>query len=200
LDDEGRQFIRFVVDGVKRMDRLIIDVLDYARIGRLTKPKSETSLAVVAADVAFNLRAALEESGGTLTLAEDLPDVWADRTEMVRLLQNLITNALKFRSPDRPPEVRITAEHRLNEVQVNVEDNGIGIKPTDFERIFGIFQRLHSREQYEGSGIGLAVCKKIVEHHGGRIWVEQALPQGSRFCFTLAAVPAGNDVGNLSVA
>ena len=200
LDDEGRQFIRFVVDGVKRMDRLIIDVLDYARIGRLTKPKSETSLSVVATDVAFNLRAALEESGGTLTLAEDLPNVWADRTEMVRLLQNLITNALKFRSPDRPPEVRITAEHRLNEVQVNVEDNGIGIKPTDFERIFGIFQRLHSREQYEGSGIGLAVCKKIVEHHGGRIWVEQALPQGSRFCFTLAAVPAGNDVGNLSVA
>ena len=200
LDDEGRQFIRFVVDGVKRMDRLIIDVLDYARIGRLTKPKSETSLAVVAADVAFNLRAALEESGGTLTLAEDLPDVWADRTEMVRLLQNLITNALKFRSPDRPPEVRITAEHRLNEVQVNVEDNGIGIKPTDFERIFGIFQRLHSREEYEGSGIGLAVCKKIVEHHGGRIWVEQALPQGSRFCFTLAAVPAENDEGNLSVA
>lgn len=200
LDEEGRQFIRFVVDGVKRMDRLIIDVLDYARIGRLSKPKSETPLAVVAADVAFNLRAALEESGGTLILAENLPEVWADRTEMVRLLQNLVTNGLKFRSPDRPPEVSITAECRLNEVQVTVADNGIGIKPTDCERIFGIFQRLHSREQYEGSGIGLAVCKKIVEHHGGRIWVEQALPHGSRFCFTLARVPAGNDEGNLSVA
>jgi len=198
MDEEGRQFIQFVVDGVKRMDRLIIDVLDYARIGRLTKPMAETALNEVAEEAAFNLRAALEETGGTLNIAADLPRVWADRTEMVRLLQNLTNNALKFRSPERVPCVSIRSETRNGEMTVVVEDNGIGIAPADSSRIFGIFQRLHGRTEYEGTGIGLAVCKKIVDHHRGRIWVEPAEPFGSRFCFTLGVTPDGLEQDNLS--
>jgi PAS domain S-box-containing protein len=191
LDEEGRQFIRFVVDGVKRMDRLIIDVLDYARIGRITKPMADTALTEIAAEVVFNLRAAIDEAGASLSVDVNLPLVWADRTEMVRLLQNLITNALKFRAPERPAKIAIRAEDRDGETVVVVEDNGIGIAPADTVRVFGIFQRLHSRDQYEGTGIGLAVCKKIVEHHLGRIWVEAAEPFGSRFCFTVGTYPSG---------
>lgn len=193
LDAEGRQFIGFVTDGVRRMDQLIIDVLDYARIGRISRPMGEAALAEIATEAAFTLRAAIAEAGAEVNIVPGLPTIRADRGEMVRLLRNLLSNALKFRSPERPAKITVQATRRDDETVVTVEDNGIGIAPSDALRVFGIFQRLHSRDQYEGTGIGLAVCKKIVERHGGRIWVEPIQPCGSRFCFTIGTQPFDQD-------
>jgi chemotaxis family two-component system sensor kinase Cph1 len=124
------------------------------------------------------------EDNGTIVTYDELPTVMADKSQLTRLLQNLIGNAVKFHKDTRP-EVHIGVEHADGEWTFSVRDNGIGIDSKDFERIFMIFQRLHSREEYEGTGIGLAVCKEIVERHGGRIWVESEPGRGSTFCFTM---------------
>lgn len=165
------------------MQALINDLLAYSRVGTRGKPFVPADCAAVLAGVLADLNVALQESGAVVTHAA-LPSVRADATQLMQLFQNLIANAIKFRG-ERPPEIRVGAERGAGEWVFSVRDNGIGIEPQYFERVFGVFQRLHTRREYPGTGIGLAICKKIVERHGGRIWVESQPGQGSTFYFTL---------------
>lgn len=185
LDAEGREFIGFARDGAQRMDRLIVDLLEYSRVGRRSAPSRPVALDEIAVRAVRNLEIAIAESGAEVTIGPGLPTVDGDENELVRLLQNLIGNAVKYHAPDRPPRVTLTVSETDGAWTFAVTDNGIGIAPEHRERVFGIFQRLHSREAFDGTGIGLAVCRKIVERHGGRIWVDEAPEAGSRFLFTL---------------
>ena len=190
LDSDADEFIAFLVDGAKRMQGMILDLLEYSRVERLGSEFVAFDGAEALEDARLNLSAAMTEAGGRITVGP-MPVVTADRSQFVRLLQNLIGNALKYRHPDHVLEIRVTAECLGDAWRFAVADNGIGIKAEYFERIFQVFQRLHTREQYPGSGIGLAICKKIVERHGGRIWVESDPDKGSVFSFTLPIRPAG---------
>ncbi len=184
LDPEAQEFVAFILDGVKRMRQLITDLLAYSRAGR-----SETFGPVEVEECVrgslANLKAALEESHATVE-HQPLPEVCGDRTQLTQLFQNLIGNAVKYRG-QQVPRVKIRVEPKPGEWLFAIEDNGIGIDPKYSERIFQAFQRLHTREEYAGTGIGLAICKKIVESHGGRIWVESEPGRGSTFFFTLPA-------------
>ncbi len=186
LDDQAREYIHYAVDGAQRMSRLIQDLLEFSRVGTHGREMDPVQTDQAVQSALANCRATVESSGGQVELGP-LPRVLGDSAQMTQLFQNLIGNAVKFRRPDVPPRVRITAERQDGQWLFRVADNGIGIDPQQAERIFLIFQRLHTREQYEGTGIGLAICKKIVERHSGRIWVESAPGQGSTFCFTLPA-------------
>jgi PAS domain S-box-containing protein len=185
LDEEGRQFIGFARSGAERMDRLIVDLLEYSRIGRKVRGRESVHVAEMLAEPVRIMSPLAEEAGGSvrLELAEDVGAILGERIELERLIQNLIGNAIKYRAPERPPVVTVTAVRSdlEGEMHIAVSDNGIGIAPEHFERIFGIFQRLHGRDEYEGTGIGLAICKKIVDHHKGRIWIESKLGEGSVF-------------------
>lgn len=180
LDEEGRECIDFARDGAQRMDRLIVDLLEYSRVGRKAKPFRPVPLDEPLRLAMLNLEVAIRDAGALVTLdgpdGGALPAVAGDDNELMRLFQNLIGNAVKYREPGRPPVVRVTAASERQggapAVRIDIRDNGIGIAAEDRDRIFGIFQRLHRREEYEGTGVGLAVCKKVVEHHGGRLWVE----------------------------
>jgi PAS domain S-box-containing protein len=183
LDEQGKDWTERIVNGAVRMQRLIADLLTYSRVGRMGKAFAPTDCDRVFAEVCNNLRVAMEECQASVT-TDPLPTVTADETELLQLFQNLVSNALKFRS-EGPVVIQVGARRQGAEWLFTVRDNGIGIDPKYVERIFLIFQRLHSRGKYPGTGIGLAVCKKIVEHHGGRIWVESQPGQGSTFCFTL---------------
>jgi signal transduction histidine kinase len=183
LDSDADEFINYAVDGVVRMKTLINDLLDYSRVGTRGKELSATDCEDVLAYTLTNLQRSIEESGAAITHSS-LPTVMADASQLGQLFQNLIGNAVKFRG-DAPPAVHISAEQKENEWLFTVRDNGIGIHPDYAGRIFEIFQRLHSRAEYPGTGIGLAICKKIVERHGGRIWVESEPNSGSTFSFTL---------------
>jgi PAS domain S-box-containing protein len=185
LDADAHQFIDFAVDGAHRMRRLIDDLLEYSRVGTRGKPPVQTESAAVLRAVLENLSLAIEESGATVTQDRTLPTVLADETQLGQVFQNLIANALKFRGAE-PPRIHIGAQRENGRWTFSVSDNGIGIAGEFFERIFVIFQRLHTREEYAGTGIGLAVCKKIVERHGGRIWVRSEPGAGTTFYFTLA--------------
>ncbi len=185
LDEDGREFLGFARDGAKRMDRLIVDLLEYSRVGRRTTALKECPLAEVVDIALQNLRAAIAEAGATVTVDCGLPVVAGDFNELVRLFQNLLGNAVKYRAADRAPVVRLSCRGEDGAWRVAVADNGIGIPEEHRDRVFGIFQRLHSRDRYEGTGIGLAVCKKIVEHHQGRIWVESTPGRGSVFHVSL---------------
>ncbi|MGE5477621.1 MAG: ATP-binding protein [Bacteroidales bacterium] len=187
LDQDCTEFLNFARDGAQRMDRLVLDLLEYSRIGRLQRPLGGVDLNQVVEEVRRNLAAAIADSGGTVTVAGPLPIVVGDAQELTRLLQNLVGNALKYHASERPPVVEIIAQQAGTEWRVAIKDNGIGIAPEHFARVFGVFQRLHTREQYDGTGIGLAICKKVVEHHGGRIWVESEPGCGSTFTLTLPA-------------
>jgi PAS domain S-box-containing protein len=187
LDDDAHEFIGYAVDGVRRMQSLISDLLAYSRVGSRGLAAERVELDAVFARTIDVLSAALEESGAQVT-ADPLPVVTADPVQIGQVLQNLVGNALKFHG-DAPPRVHVGAERRGAEWVIWVRDNGIGIAPEYAQRIFVIFQRLHTRAEYEGTGIGLSICKKIVERHGGRIWVESAEGEGSTFFFTL---PAGD--------
>ena len=186
LDTDADEFIAFAVDGVMRMQGLINDLLVLSRVGSHSEPMRETDSARAFEQAIANLHAAIVENAAVVR-ARDLPAVCADATQLVQLFQNLIGNALKFRRTT-VPVIRVTARRRGREWQFRVEDNGIGIEPRYQRRIFDIFKRLHTRSAYPGNGVGLAICKRIVERHGGRIWVESKLGQGSRFFFTLPAV------------
>ncbi|MDQ2101710.1 ATP-binding protein [Azospirillum isscasi] len=181
LEEETAEYIRFARDGAQRMDRLIVDLLEYSRVGRKTRPFALCAAAGIFATVRDNLSEAIAEASATLSIAEELPVLWGDENELERLFQNLIGNAVKYRVAGRPPEIRVAAAAEAEGWRFTVQDNGIGIAPEHFERIFGIFQRLHGRSEYDGTGIGLAVCKKIVEHHKGRIWVDSEPERGSTF-------------------
>ncbi|WP_145980879.1 PAS domain-containing protein [Magnetospirillum sp. ME-1] len=189
LDDDAREFIAFAKDGATRMDRLILDLLEYSRIGRITRPMLPVALGPVVERALRALSVKIEESGAEIaTPPEVLPTVLGDGEELMRLFQNLIGNAIKYRSPERKPVITIEAENTGKEWIITVVDNGIGIEPKYYDRVFLIFQRLHRRGEFEGTGIGLAVCKKIVEHHGGRIWVTSTPGEGTRFSVTLPPI------------
>jgi signal transduction histidine kinase len=186
LDEKGRKFVDFAVDGAVRMQQLINDLLEFSRVSTRGKPMKPVDMNRVLDTVKINLSVAIRESDAVVT-NDQLPTVLADETQLVQLLQNLVGNAIKFRrAPPARPEVHVSAQVRETECVFTVRDNGIGIAPEYFERIFVIFQRLHAKGEYPGTGIGLAVCRRIVERHGGRIWVESAPGQGSTFYFALS--------------
>ncbi len=185
LDRDADDFIGFAVDGATRMHALIVDLLAYARIGSRGEPFAPTPVEQTLAQVRADLALAIAESGAVVT-HDALPVVLADAAQLRQLFQNLISNAIKFRA-DAAPMVHVGASRDGANWCFTVRDNGIGIDPKYHERIFVIFQRLHGRDEYPGTGIGLALCKKIVEHHGGRIWVESAPGQGTTFYFTMTS-------------
>lgn len=185
LDTDADEFIAFAIDGATRMQGLINDLLTYSRVNTRTKPLEETDCRVVLDQVVANLQTAIQESGALVTRGE-LPVIHADRTHLVMLFQNLIGNAIKFHS-NQPPQVNVGCRRQEKNWLFWIEDNGIGIDPKHSERVFAIFQRLHPREKYPGTGIGLAICKRIVERHGGQIWVEPRPQEGSIFYFTLGS-------------
>ena len=183
LDQDADDFINFAVEGANRMQRLITDLLAYSRVGRRGNEFKEVSYEAALDHALSNLKAVVEQSGAVVT-REPLPVVMGDESQLAQLFQNLIGNAVKF-CKDGPPLIHVSSERRGNEWVFSVHDNGIGIAPEYCERIFLIFQRLHGRQEYPGTGIGLAICRKVVERHGGRIWVESAPGSGSTFYFTI---------------
>ena len=187
LSEEADDFIRFAVDGAIRMQALINALLSYSRVDTRGKPFVPCDTGVVIGHALENLKVAIAESGAVFECSS-LPTVIGDPVQLMQLFQNLLGNAIKFRSPDRPPEIRISALEDGDGWRFRVEDNGIGIDPQFFERIFVIFQRLHTKEEYPGTGIGLAMCKRIVERHGGSIGVSSNPGEGAVFSFTLRGV------------
>jgi PAS domain S-box-containing protein len=183
LDEKAQEFIAHAVDGTKRMQTLINDLLAYSRISTDAKVFTSTSCELVLREALANLMVAIEESGAVVT-RDALPMVSGDATQLTQLFQNLVGNALKFRG-ERPPQIHIGVARRKGDWRFSVADNGIGMEPQYFERVFMVFQRLHTRKEYQGTGIGLAICKKVVERHGGRIWAESEPGQGATFCFTI---------------
>jgi PAS domain S-box-containing protein len=200
LDKSADDFIGYMVDGAERMQQLIRDLLDYSRVTTRGNPFKPASCDLVMQKAITNLKASIEESNAVIT-ADPLPVVKADESQLVHLFQNLIGNAVKYRKKDEPPRVHISAKNisdsavqsAIRNTQsamregwlFSVQDNGIGIEPQYFDRIFQVFQRLHKREEYPGTGIGLAICRKIVERHGGGIWVKSEPGKGSTFFFTM---------------
>jgi PAS domain S-box-containing protein len=183
LDSDADEFIEFAVDGATRMKALINDLLTYSRIGTGKQELQWTDTQAVLNQVLADLRPTIEDSGAVVT-SDPLPTLVAVEGQLDQLFQNLISNAIKF-SSEKPPEIHIGAERVNNTWLFSVRDNGMGIDPQHAERIFVLFQRLQSRGQYPGTGIGLAICKKIVDYHGGRIWVESSPGQGATFYFTI---------------
>ncbi|WP_063739819.1 ATP-binding protein [Pseudonocardia halophobica] len=192
LDERADQYIEFAVDGAQRMQRLINDLLAFSRVGRTTTGFEPVDLGKAAGAAAAQLAAQVEETGGEIAIADGLPTVPGDPSLVQQLLMNLIGNGLKFHRTDVPPVVRVDAVQRGDEWEVSVSDNGIGIEPEFADKIFVIFQRLHGRDVYAGTGIGLALAKKIVEFHGGRIWVDHGEPDepGTAIRLTLPVSPA----------
>jgi PAS domain S-box-containing protein len=183
LDADADEFIGYAVDGATRMQRLINALLDYSRVSTRAKPFEPTNCEEILNQAIANLQASIKENGAAVT-HDHLPTVMADSVQIVQLFQNLIGNAIKFHG-DKRPEVHVRSQRNGTEWVFSVRDNGIGIDPQHFDRVFVIFQRLHGRGEYPGTGIGLAVCKKIVERHKGRIWVESEVGKGSTFYFTI---------------
>ena len=183
LDDKAKKYIDYAVDGAVRMQRLINDLLIYSRVSTKGKPPEPTDSHAVLGEVLRNLSVSIEESRAVVT-NDDLPVVRADSTQLPQVFQNLIANAIKFHA-QALPHIHVSASDLGDEWCFSVKDNGIGIEPQHANKIFVIFQRLHNREEYPGTGIGLAICKRIIERHGGRIWFESEPGIGSTFYFTL---------------
>ena len=202
LDKNAHEFMGFAMDGALRMRQLIQDLLAYSRVGSRAKPFERIEAREILDRTLLNLKVAIDESAAIITWDEPLPVLDGDPGQLTQLFQNLISNAIKFRKPDQPPQIRISTKpapapksaaadepihHDRKWIEFTIADNGIGISPEDFERIFVIFQRLHARDKYPGTGIGLSICKKIVERHGGRIWLESKPEISTTFHFTLPA-------------
>lgn len=183
LDEDGAEFLDFVVDGTRRMESLIQGVLNHARVKQGIERFQSTELESVVTEALSNIAVSIEQSGATV-IQDELPIVVGDRTQLVQLFQNLVLNAIRFRSQE-PLVVRISSERTGSNVLLYVSDNGIGIAPAYHEEIFGMFRRLSSHMVPSGSGIGLAICKSVVENHGGRIWVESETGKGSTFVIAL---------------
>lgn len=187
LDDDKRKMMDFAREGAQRLDQMLLSLLEYSRVGRTEQAKQDLHLHQAVAEALSFLKPQLDETSAQVGVAEgDWPRLWVNPDEMTRLFQNLIGNALKYTEPGQKPQVRVQFQAQAGQWLFWVEDQGIGIDPEQQDRLFNVFQRLHTRETYEGNGVGLAICRKIVERHGGRIWVESSgRGQGSRFCFLL---------------
>ncbi|MGW0577994.1 sensor histidine kinase, partial [Streptomyces sp. NPDC002920] len=175
------------------MQVLINDLLTFSRVGRVNDAQLPVGLGQALDKALTNLTAAVEESGARVDRPDGMPEIVGDPMLLAMLWQNLVGNALKFRHPDRPPHVTVTCDQDPDDPgswRLCVTDNGIGVPEQFVDKVFVIFQRLHSRDAYGGTGIGLALCKKIVEYHGGRIWIDTGRTEGTRFCFTLPSAAA----------
>ncbi len=198
ISADGREYLDHILVAVKRMQALINDLLQLSRVATRAKPFAPVDLNATLRDVLADLDALVKESGGTVSV-EPLPTLDADAIQMHQLFQNLIANALKFQKPGEAPVVRVKAletDARANHAVLCVEDHGIGFEPRFDERIFGLFQRLHGRQEYEGTGIGLAVCRRIVERHGGRITADGRLGDGATFRLELPMKQVNQKEGN----
>jgi light-regulated signal transduction histidine kinase (bacteriophytochrome) len=184
IDEQGLEFLGFIRNGASRMETLVRDLLTYTRITRLNKAVEVASSIESLKGVLANLAGMIAESQAEVVV-DWLPPVRVHSTHLQQLFQNLIGNAIKYRRVDVTPLVHVTAERQAGSWQFSVADNGIGIEPQFKERIFGLFKRLHTSEEYSGSGIGLAICQRIVEQYHGRIWVESKPGQGATFIFTI---------------
>jgi light-regulated signal transduction histidine kinase (bacteriophytochrome) len=190
LDSDADKYIHYAVDGALRMQKLVQDLLAFSRVGRPEVALQSADCNAVLQAGLKNLEAAIQESGAVVEHAQ-LPVVMADSPQLVQVFQNLISNAIKFRGSG-PPSIRVSAETKGKEWVFSVADNGIGIAPEHVESVFVIFRRLNTRAEYPGNGIGLSICKKIIERHGGRIWVESEVGHGSTFRFTLPVKPTSS--------
>jgi light-regulated signal transduction histidine kinase (bacteriophytochrome) len=197
LDERADQYIDFAVDGAKRMQRLIQDLLSFSRVGRTGVPREDVELEGVLTAALSELSERIEETGAEI-VHDPMPVVHGERALLQQLFVNLVGNSLKFRDPERAPQVRIEVRSMRAHWEISVVDNGIGIDAQYAERVFVIFQRLHPREQYPGTGIGLSLVKRIVEYHKGRIWIEPAAGGGTIVRFTLARRQGQPGGGRLS--
>lgn len=187
LPERADKDLGFILDAARRMQKLVQDLLALSRSGRMAMKWEKISLDHCADQAIETLAMRIKESRAEI-LRDDLPEVWGDRTMLTQLYQNLFSNALKFKSPNRPL-IRLTAERIDGQLVLGVKDNGIGVEPKYAEHIFAPFKRLHGRGEYEGTGIGLAICCKTIERHGGTIWVESKPGKGAHFKFTIGEVP-----------
>ncbi len=185
LDEDGEEFLEYAVDGAERMRDMIDALLEYSRIETRGEPFEPVDLNEILEDVLADLQVQIVESGAEVTV-EELPHLEGDASQLRQLFQNLLDNAITY-SGDEPPLIHVDADRRNDEWVISVEDDGIGIEPDDQEQVFTVFDRLHSREEYDGTGIGLALCQRIIERHGGEIWVESEPGEGATFSFTLPA-------------
>jgi len=186
LDSEKRGYFNFAIDGAKRIDQMLVALLEYSRIGRVGEPLDWIDSRAALDEALQYLQPTIAEAQAKVSVAGDWPRIMVNHDEILRLLQNLIGNAIKYRIAGRIPEIIVASETVKNEWHLSVSDNGVGIIPDQIKRLFQVFQRLQSREAYEGTGIGLALCRKVAEHHKGRIWAESAGEgQGSKFCVAL---------------
>ncbi|MFX1273712.1 MAG: ATP-binding protein [Promethearchaeota archaeon] len=183
LNSEAKEYLDFILDGGIRLRKLVIDLLNYSRITTHQRPLEMTNFEKVLQEVKLNLQEAIKESGAIIT-NDPMPELRVDRSQIVQLFQNLIGNAIKFVSETKP-RIHVGVNQNNSEWIFSIQDNGIGIEEEYFEKLFKIFQRLHTRMEYPGSGVGLAICKKIVERYGGKIWVESEIGKGSIFYFTI---------------
>ena len=196
LDEDTRKMMHFATEGAARMDQMLVSLLEYSRVGRKGEPMAALASRAALDEALHFLAPVIADAQATVRVSGDWPQLVASRDEFTRLWQNLIGNAVKYRAPNRAPEIDITVTPQTDGGwRFCVADNGIGIDPVQFDRLFKVFARLHTREQYEGNGIGLAVARKIVERHGGHIWVESdGAGMGCRFCFFLPAQLPGTGV------
>ncbi|MBI5437520.1 MAG: hypothetical protein HY936_00940 [Nitrosomonadales bacterium] len=192
LDGEKRDYFNFAIEGAKRIDQMLVALLEYSRVGRMGEPPTWIDSRALLDEALQFLRPAIAEAQAKVNIAGDWPRILVSRDEILRLIQNLIGNAAKYRIAGRTPEITVTSKASKNEWHLCVADNGAGIIPEQNKRLFKVFQRLQSREAYEGTGIGLALCRKIAEHHKGRIWAESAGEgKGSKFCVVLPVLRGG---------
>jgi light-regulated signal transduction histidine kinase (bacteriophytochrome) len=191
LDKDGTEFLYFITDGAKKMNNLIKDLLLYSRITTHAQPPTQNDLETIVKDALFNLHEAIKESGAIITY-DILPTLKVDKTQFLQLFQNYISNAIKFRR-EEPPKIHIGAKMVNNEWVFSIKDNGIGIEAKYFDRLYNIFYRLHTKEEYPGTGIGLPICKKIVQRYGGKVWVESEVGKGSTFFFTIPIKKSKNN-------
>ena len=183
LDQDATDFINYAVDGANRMQRLINDLLEFSRVTTKGKPLVKLDLSAVLGQAVANLQNKIQETG-SMIVNDDLPFAYGDEGQLVRVFQNLLDNAMKFKG-EAPPRINISAKSFDNTVRISIADNGIGIEKIYSERVFTIFQRLHTKAEYPGTGIGLAICKRTIERHGGKIWFESEPGNGTTFYFTL---------------
>ncbi|MEP7108976.1 MAG: ATP-binding protein [Ferruginibacter sp.] len=186
LDDKGKTYFDFAIDGGKRMQKLITDLLELSRTSRQNSAKSVESFSVMLSEAKQNLYKLIRDNEAEIIIQAELPTLKVIRTDIVSLFQNLLGNAIKFRKKEISPVVIVRAYEKEVDWLFSIENNGIGIDDSKLEKIFEIFSRLHTKKEFEGSGIGLAICKKVVEFHGGKIWAESEEGKGSTFYFTIS--------------